>query len=409
MAYRKLDLKSFLSRLERDITTDRPIPFTWLVGAGFSVSAGIPLAKEVSHILVLYEFIGRNKKDDFANDLSGFGYDQKQLKSYLDWYYKIKIDDSEKLETLIQEAYKWLNSFDNFQNITKDSPECYQALFTHLLNNTTDHHYFLTNLIKRVNGINVAHIGLAGLLRDHPKWGHTVFTTNFDDLLLKAILSLNHTARIFGEIKSQEIPDTTPSYPQIVHLHGRHTGYNLLNTKDQVETWYDSKLRDAFAKHISGTHLLIVGYSGWDDMVMQTLKNWNDNNDGLIKGNLYWVPYKNETYLEDKVKDFLNNCPNLKAFVINSTESDLNADSFILSLCNSINKNNGSFAFFRKDILETAKEQHKFILEQLDEYPDFNPKTALRLLEEAKKKIEEAEISKSTELLDEAISISTLR
>ncbi|KZS42405.1 hypothetical protein AWE51_02890 [Aquimarina aggregata] len=407
MGYQLLELRKFLSRIERDINTETPIPFTWLIGAGFSQSAGIPLAKEVSHIIVLYEYIGDVRADDFEDELIGFGYDQKQLKSYLDWYYELKKTNNKRYNELIDQAYSWLKTTENFENIDRESPNCYQKLFTHLLRYKNDHHYFLTSIIQRVRGINVAHIGLAGLLKDYPKWGDTVYTTNFDDLLLTSILSLNHTARIFGEVESSEQPSQSPSYPQIVHLHGRHTGYNLLNTKEEVEKWYNQELKKAFEKHISDSSLIVIGYSGWDDMIMQTLKEWNDSNPNLIRGNLYWIPYLGEQNIDKKAIKFLNNCPKLKTFVIVNSDPDLqlNADSFILSLCNSINKKNGRFAKYRSDLLNTAKEQHKFIMYQLVDYPDHNPQTAYDLALKAEERISKAELSKSISLLEEAYEI----
>jgi len=375
-----MDLSQFLEKIDREENTLYPIKFTWLIGAGFSESAGIPMAIEVSHILAVYEYIGRKKKEEFRDKLSGFGYDQTQLKKYIDWYYNLKKEQPQEYETLIDETYAWLNTIEEFKNITKDSSECYQKLFQHLLYDQSDHHYFLTSIIQRNSGINVAHIGLAGLLKDYPKWGHTVFTTNFDDLLLRATLALNHTIRIFGEIKSNELPDLNPSYPQIVHLHGRHTGYNLLNTKSQINAWYLPEMKSAFKNHIENSNLIVIGYSGWDDLVMKTLNDWNSDTMHLIKGNLYWIPWKSEETIDDKVKAFLNRCPDLKTFVITNTEKNLNADSFVLALLDTVNKHKGSFGAYRRDLLEKAKEQHSFIMKQLKEYPDDNPEEKVHKL-----------------------------
>lgn len=375
-----MDLSQFLEKIDREEKTTYPIKFTWLIGAGFSESAGIPMAIEVSHILALYEYIGRKKKDEFRDKLSGFGYDQTQLKTYIEWYYDLKKNQPEQYKSLIDETYSWLNTIEEFKNIKKDSSECYQKLFQHLLYDQSDHHYFLTSIIQRNSGINVAHIGLAGLLRDYPKWGHTVFTTNFDDLLLRATLALNHTIRIFGEIKSNELPDLHPSYPQIVHLHGRHTGYNLLNTKSQINSWYLPELKSAFRNHIENSNLIIIGYSGWDDLVMRTLSDWDSDTLHLIKGNLYWIPHKSEETIDEKVRAFLNKCPELKTFVITNSTKNLNADSFILAFLDVVNKHKGSFGAYRRDLLEKAKEQHSFIMKQLKEYPDDNPEEKVHKL-----------------------------
>jgi tetratricopeptide (TPR) repeat protein len=406
MGYRAIDINEFLSRLDREEKTETPPRFTWLIGSGFSYSAGIPLAKDVSHILALYEYIGQNRRSEFEDELIGFGYDQKQLHHYLDWYYALKENNTAVYDRLIEETYAWLASLKHFENIKKDSPECYQSLFTHLLYDQRDHHKFLTSIIQRNTGINVAHIGLAGLLRDHPKWGHTVFTTNFDDLLLKASLSLNHTIRIFGELKSDEKPIINPTYPQIVHLHGRHTGYNLLNTNKQITSWFIPKLKESFEEHIGNTNLIVIGYSGWDDLVMQTLKAWDNNQMQKIGGNLYWVPYQSEDTIDEKGMNFLNNCPDLNTFIITNAEKSLNADSFILALTNTINKRQGGFGTYRKDLLGKAKDQHAFIMRQLKEYPDSNPEgTVAKTLEQVDICIKSSEIEKATTLLNSAAKI----
>lgn len=359
--------------------------FTWLIGAGMSASAGIPVASGISERIILYHYLTQTKPRtiDWIQQIDGrLMYIPEHLSQYFDWYDAAETENSDDWQTLKRASVTQLRADPDFAHIDPTHPDCYQSLFEKLYQSTTVHHRFLTALVSRLRGVNLAHLALAGLLRDHEDWGHTVFTTNFDDLLLKALFSLNHTARIFGDLKSEEPPSLFPTYPQIVHLHGRHTGYRLLNTREQVSL-IDEDMRAGFAKHIAESHLIVLGYSGWDDLVMQTLQGWNTN-PSLIRGNIFWIPYRDEHTLLPQTREFLSqHCPPNRFFLVVNEDRDLDADSFMLALAQALNEKDGGFGRYRQGIISFATNQHRFILDELERYPDFDPRTVLDTIDEA--------------------------
>ncbi|MCK5716665.1 MAG: tetratricopeptide repeat protein [Thiomargarita sp.] len=379
-----------LSKFLERFVSEESIPFTWLIGAGMSVTSGIPLSKDISYRIILFEYIMHEKRvRPWASDNKECITYEMDLTEFLKWYETIDNKKEASFVDLRYNAIMWFTKKDKYKNISLEDPKCYQWLFQNVFSSPTIQHVFLKNLINRSKGVNLAHLGLAGLLKDHQKWGHTVFTTNFDDLLLKALLSLNHTARVFGDIQSNERPHISPDYPQIVHLQGRHT-----HRLQEHSALIDPVLADGFMTQIAHSHLIVIGYSGCDDFVINALKEWPNQHD-LIKGNLIWIPHQNEHSLLPQVQAFLNSCPPNRVHVITNKEHTLDADSFMLSLCDVLNKDNGGFVPYRKGIIDHAKLQHDFIFQQLEYHPDFDPKQALYSITLAREKLEHADVQKA--------------
>lgn len=388
MAARITLLDDFLRRvINVESDSNNITPFTWLIGAGVSASSGIPLATHVSKRIILYEYLveldGSPPWKEGLQDKSikPITYNTQDIEDFLKWFQEAEKNEKD-FDNFLKPALDWLKGKEHFSELNLENPKYYQLIFKHLFYDKKTSIKFLTTLIKQAEGVNLAHLGLAGLLRDYPEWGKTVFTTNFDDLLLKALLQLDHSARVFGEYETGVKAGTKPNYPQIVYLHGKHTGYNLLNSKEQIAL-INPVLQESFKAHIADSNLLVLGYSGWDDLVMTTLKEWNTNPE-LIRGTLYWIPWKSENEILPHVRDFLDALPSGSVHIIVNKERNLNADSFILALCNEINKKNGGFAPYRKEILNIAKKQHSFIISALKNYPEFDPEKALDYIREAK-------------------------
>lgn len=408
MAIVKKSLTEFLKRLRKEGPQGG---FTWLIGAGMSASAGIPLAEGVSKRIILFEYLIDEDKDkpwdsqvrdneDYDED-----YNEDNLRRYFDWY-----DENENkpiIKTLLNEAIIWLQQQDaSFRDVNmENSAVAYPLLFKHFFQTKSTQHAFLTNLVTRARGVNLAHFGLAGLLRDHPRWGHTVFTTNFDDLLLKALLGLNHTARVFGDLESTDKPILEPTYPQIVHLHGRHTGYRMSNTEEELKL-IDPTIQKAFMAHIAESNLIVLGYSGWDDLAMQTLQDLQDNPNLMQGKSIFWIPFENKGNMRTEVQDFFNNSQ-FTVQIIEDEDNPLDADRFMLELCNTLNKSVGrtGFAEYRKDIIGFASNQHQFILDQLEHHPRFDPEGALKRINKAKEECKKGEFRLAEKYKKEAIQI----
>ena len=384
---RLIEMDDFINRLQ----AEGPIvPYSWLIGAGMSVSAGIPLARTVSELIILFQYIMTELKKrpwDHEN-LSRITY-AKDLTEFFNWY-----DTQDKdFPTLLMDSITWIGQIDGFENISPKDTRCYSLLFEKVLLSNISSRQFLTTLVNRVKGVNLAHLALAGIMRDYPEWGHTVFTTNFDDLLLKAILTLNHTCRIFGEFDSKDQPSDRPTYTQIVHLHGRHTGYRLINTeKAQANVNLNNpELLSSFLSQLNNSHLIVLGYSGWDDLVMKTLKNWPKERN-LLRGSLIWVPYMSEDSILPETREFLDSCPSDRVFIVVNSKKPLDADRFMVAIADALNEESNGFVSYREGVIVNAEAQHSFLFEQLKMFPEHDPYHVLIEIEEIWDKLKQKDL-----------------
>lgn len=393
-------LKDFINRLLMEGPVTK---FTWLIGAGVSASAGLPLAKTISEQITMFEYMGERVKTRPWNPVNTQRINHRSdLNDFFDWYEASTINpNNSQFNQLRNNSLEWLKEKEDFRDVSTDNPKCYSMLFENLLYSRDISRFFLTNLVRRSKGVNLAHLALAGLLRDHSEWGHTVFTTNFDDLLLKALLMLNHTCRVFGEFESMDSPSLSPIYPQIVHLHGRHTGYRLLNTEEELSL-NNPKLVADFVKNIQDTHLIVIGYSGWDDLIMNTLKDWPTNKN-LLKGNLIWVPYLEEGTILPQTMEFLETCPRNRVHIIVDRDEPMDADKFLVTLADALNEDGGGFVPYRKGIIDHAKEQHDFLFMQLKKLPKFDPYQALKAVESAWSALKEHSVDAALENINRAL------
>lgn len=379
MGAKHIELQDFLDDL---IVESKHSKYTWLIGSGMSVSSGIPTAKEICVIIILHRYIIRHFKTPVWADNSGpLDYSKESLNAYLDWYEFEKQNNTDNLTKLVNDANVWIKSIAGFKDIDIDSPECYQRIFSNLFNEPHIPQLWITALVGRNKGVNLAHLCLAAILKDNKEFSDTVFTTNFDDLLLKAILSINHTARVFGDIGSNA-PNPDSTYPKIVHLHGRHTEYNLINTNEQIQLT-NLEMRNSFVSHLSSSSLIVLGYSGWDDLVMRTLIESKDKPD-FIKGVLIWVPYQSSKTIIKETKHFLDTYYPNKVIIIENSEGSeekgnlLDADYFMMSLLNKLNSDKTGFVDYRNALIENARIQHEFTLKQLKQYPEFDPEQRIK-------------------------------
>ena len=166
--------------------------------------------------------------------------------------------------------------------------------------------------------INWAHIGIAQLMKE--EYVDRVLTTNFDPLVLRACALVNFFPAVYDFAASQRFnPAYTPEQA-IFHLHGQHTGFVLLNTKEQVNelsTFIEPLFEDAWR----GRLWLVVGYSGENDPVFEHLTRVK-----RFDQRLYWVGYQNN-----------EPPPHVREHLLSESKSayyvrGFDADSFFVSL-----------------------------------------------------------------------------
>lgn len=119
---------------------------------------------------------------------------------------------------------------------------------------------------------------------------NTVWTTNFDDLIEKAINSLNYkSCQIVSPDNARSVQHFKADIPTVVKLHGDFRYDPLQNTDEELQQLEDSLhnfLLDASTKR----GLLVVGYSGSDESILKTLEKALEKPNAFPKGLIWCIP-----------------------------------------------------------------------------------------------------------------------
>ena len=102
----------------------------------------------------------------------------------------------------------------------------------------------------------------------------TVFTTNFDDLLAKALALFGQRPNVCDHPLTVPRMTTDTNLAQIIHVHGSYSFYDCCNLvhdiADRSQNYLMSLKLDEFLQSHSP---LVIGYSGWErDIIMSALK-----------------------------------------------------------------------------------------------------------------------------------------
>jgi NAD-dependent SIR2 family protein deacetylase len=187
---------------------DLNIKCNLLLGAGCSVSAGIPTA----------EGIIKEIKSRYPNS-----YDEVTEKTYANCMKKLSPGERKNL----------------IMNLVNDSK------------------------------VNIAHIAIAELMKHG--YINRVLTPNFDNILIKACGLAGEYPPIYDlasyeNFKPEHIPEKC-----IFYLHGQYTGFKLLNTQKEVEE-QAAKLEGLFNRINEDSIWLVIGYSGKNDSLFKLLE-----------------------------------------------------------------------------------------------------------------------------------------
>jgi len=240
----------------------RPGQLMWLLGAGASVSAGIPSAWDMIWQFKQTLFVAQRK----ASPQSVADLGNPAIRALLDSH----IASSERLPS-------------------PGSPDEYAALFEATYPVERDRTTFIQGMISGAK-LAYGHLALASLL----KAGHTqlVWTTNFDHLIEDAC------ARTYGtkgtlSVVALDAPELAgqligaQKWPIAVKLHGDFRSRRLKNTTDELRQ-QDAALRQQLVDACRRSGLVVAGYSGRDDSVMDALETAL-NQPGGYPGGLFWL------------------------------------------------------------------------------------------------------------------------
>ena len=112
---------------------------------------------------------------------------------------------------------------------------------------------------------------LGRLLVGHNRaFGQAVLTTNFDPLI--EISVRKHGGRYYRTVLHNDgnLGQTVSDGIHIVHLHGYWQGYDTLHIPQQL-VQSRPQLAKSLTRVVESSTLVVIGYSGWDDVVTRTL------------------------------------------------------------------------------------------------------------------------------------------
>ena len=215
----------------------------FLIGAGCSHSAGIPLAGEIAQECVI----------ELARKYSGQDFRERPVDA-LRWLYdnqKFKIDK-------YSEKPNW--------------SRLYSYIFEEHFRSDTKQREIINRAIKRSDGrINWAHLCLGELVKTG--YAHTVLTTNFDQLALQGIIYTGLLPVVADGLEALNRVSSKPDPPQIVYLHGSMHTYSPRSSTTAVQEVSDHLPMQGMLYQLlrDSQMLVVVGYGGGEEGIMELL------------------------------------------------------------------------------------------------------------------------------------------
>ena len=135
---------------------------------------------------------------------------------------------------------------------------------------------------------------LANLLVSNPRFYNTVLTPNFDPLLAVALSKLDFKPSQTVLHGDSSLEQYRPTGHNIVHLHGHWVVTDTLHTPAQL-TIDRPKLKNSLAHLLRNKTLLVIGYSGWNDVFTQVLCELMNDTSANI--DIVWAFFESDSEL----------------------------------------------------------------------------------------------------------------
>lgn len=116
--------------------------------------------------------------------------------------------------------------------------------------------------------INWAHLCIAQLIKN--EYIDRVLTTNFDNLIVKACSIVQEYPAIYDLTSCTQFRTDLMLDKSILYLHGQYNGFILCNTEDEVNAQKEN-IESIFHELNSNSVWIIVGYSGENDAIRDLL------------------------------------------------------------------------------------------------------------------------------------------
>ncbi len=234
----------------------------WFLGAGASASAGLPTAMDMIWEFKQKLFVSQSRgPTDAVANLS-----QLNVRARL----QAHIDSLEHLPP-------------------SEAPDEYAALFESVYPAESDRRAFLDAKLAGAKP-SYGHMALATLMRGRRT--RLVWTTNFDTLIADACAKIFDTTSALTTV-ALDAPDLAERaiadkrWPVEIKLHGDFRSRRLKNTDDELRH-QDAQLRQALVNSCERYGLVVIGYSGRDNSIMDALEEAVERPSAFPAG-LFWL------------------------------------------------------------------------------------------------------------------------
>lgn len=253
----------------------------FFVGAGCSVTAGIPTVKDIAQRMVC-EVVSRFDRGKLVADQA----------------YTALVADN-----------KIIDSRDAKDSSKIDWYRVYDQMFQRYYTTPDDVRILFSKIVKEAEGaINWAHLILGEIVAR--KLVSTVVTTNFDQLVLSGMVRAGVIPVVCDGIESLNRISGQPSHPQLVEIHGSRHTYTLRNAPEDVASVRDNPMATTAIQTLlqHASTFVVVGYGGREDGVMDLLVRAAET---FPDKNLFWVAHSNRYEdLSEKAMAFLKTSRN---------------------------------------------------------------------------------------------------
>jgi tetratricopeptide (TPR) repeat protein len=272
--------------------------FIFWLGAGASVSAGIPSSEGIVDRFLERRWLQFETPDEF---------DKPPVPSWG----RIGPVDPERREKVrswalqnVPEIGAWLAKNPGISlKTTSDNWWMLYSACMDSLKGRVPRQEFIYEVMRGVSSPNKAHILLAHLMRKG--FASTVLTTNFDDLLMRAFGLFNERVAELNADSTEELT-INAMFLQIAYLHGKLMSYCQRHTDAELKQTvpgFESFLREALKK--SG--LIVIGYRGGRETPMDVLVNVLEGSASGPGRPLFWVSYEKDlASLSERVQRILS-------------------------------------------------------------------------------------------------------
>jgi NAD-dependent SIR2 family protein deacetylase len=234
----------------------------WFLGAGASASAGVPTAGDMVWEFKQLLYVSQRRVSlHSVADLSNPAI-RSQLQAHIDAAGALP---------------------------AAGSPDEYASLFEAVYPAESDRRAFLDAKLTGAKP-SYGHLALAALMR--ARRSRLVWTTNFDPLLADSCAKIFGTTGALTSV-ALDAPDLARQviaegrWPVEIKLHGDFRSRRLKNTNDELRH-QDARLRQLLVQACGQFGLVVAGYSGRDNSIMDTLDD-AANQRSAFPGGLFWL------------------------------------------------------------------------------------------------------------------------